>query len=653
MIRFLQSGNNAAKYILGGFLVILALSMVAYLIPGFMTGSTEASGRTGVVAKVAGEEIRSDEVTKLAQAQMRSQRVPDFYVPILMNQAIQQLIQRQEVRYEAGRLGLTASNQEVRDELENGAYKQYFFPDGKWIGQEKYQELLTQNGGTVADFERSVKDEVLARKLFNTIVAGVTISPREVEQAYKDKNIKVKFQYAVLNLENIQKEIKPTDAELKAFYGANQARYQNSIPEKRQIRYFVLPDKDVESKVTVDPAELQRYYNSHLDEYRLPDRVRVRHILISTQASGADGKPDAKAVDAARAKAADMLKQIKAGGDFAELAKKNSQDPGSAEKGGELGWIVKGQTVPEFEKTAFAQNPGQISDLVQTSYGFHIIQTEEKEAAQVKPLAAVKGDIEKNLKGPKVSALLEQKGNAAQDAAQKLGLDKAAVQSGAQVVESNPVGRNEALPGIGPAPELMNEVFAAEEKSPPQLARFPQGYVIYQVARINPARTPSFEEIKERVTNDFKSQRAAELLQKKARELSDRAHAQHDLAKAAKEAGATVKTSELAGRTSQVPDIGSMSGAAGAAFALKPGEISDPINLGQKAAVLEVTERQDPSLTDPQFAQERDGLQEQISQRKKQQALELFMSTLNARLEKEGKLKVYKNEIDLLTKSRG
>jgi peptidyl-prolyl cis-trans isomerase D len=651
MIRFLQSGNKAAKYILGGFLVILAASMVTYLIPGFMTG-TEASGRTGVVAKVAGEDIRSDDVTKLVQTQMRSQRVPDFYVPILMNQAVQQLIQREEVRYEAGRLGLTVSDPEVRDDLENGAYKQYFFPDGKWIGQEKYQEMLTQSGSTVADFERNVKDELLARKLINTITAAVTVSPAEVEQAYKDKNVKVKFQYAILNLEDMQKQIKPTETELKAFYQANQARYQNSVPEKRQIRYFVLPDKDVESKVIVDPVEVQRYYNSHLGEYRLPDRVRVRHILISTPA-GPDAKPDQKAVDAARAKAADVLKQIKAGGNFAELAKKNSQDPGSAEKSGELGWIVKGQTVPEFEKTAFAQNPGQISDPVQTSFGFHIIQTEEKEQAHVKPLAEVKAEIEKNLKTQKVSTLLEQKGNAAQDVAQKLSLDKAAAQNNAQVVESNPVGRGEALPGIGPAPELMNEVFAVEQKSPPQLARFPQGYVIYQVTRIEPARTPSFDEIKERVANDFKSQRASELLQKKARELADRAHAQHDLAKAAKEAGATVKTSELAGRTSQVPDIGSMSGAAGAAFGLKPGEISDPISLGQKAAVLEVTERQDPSPTDPQFAQERDGLQEQLSQKKKQQALELFLTTLNARMEKEGKLKIYKNEMDLLTKSRG
>src|SRR5260370_35938379 len=127
-----------------------------------------------------------------------------------------------------------------------------------------------------------------------------------------------------------------------------------------------------------------------------------------------------------------MLKQIKAGGDFAELAKKNSQDPGSAEKGGELGWIGKGQSVPEFEKTALAQNPGQISDLVQTSYGFHIIQTEEKEAAQVKPLAARKGQIEKSLKGPRVNALLEQKCNTYMTATQELSRDISAYQTCAQ-----------------------------------------------------------------------------------------------------------------------------------------------------------------------------------------------------------------------------
>ena len=651
MIRFLQSGNKAAKYILGGFLVILAVSMVTYLIPGFMT-SANTAGRTGVLATVAGEDIRTDEVTKLVQAQMRSQRVPDFYVPMLMQQAVQRLVQTQEIRYEAGRLGLKVYDQEVRDELQNGSLKPYLYPDGKWIGQEAYVNFLGQNGQTPETFEAQLRDDVLARKLFGAITAGVNVTPAEVEQAYKDKNIKVKFQYAILNLADIQKQINPTETELKAFYEANKVSYQNAIPEKRRLRYFVLLDKDAEGKVTVDAAELQRYYNSHQDEYRLPDRVRVRHILINTPPPGPDGKPDQKGVDEARAKAADILKQVKAGGNFAELAKKYSQDPSSAVKGGELPWAQRGGFVAEFEKAAFALNPGQISDLVQTSYGFHIIQTEEKEAARVKPLAEVKNEIEKTVKAQKASALLDQKAAAAAEAAQKQGLDKAAAQAGAQVVESNPAGRGDALPGVGPSPELMGAVFAATEKSGPQMERFPQGYVMFQVTKIDPARTPSFDEIRDRVTGDFKTERANELLQKKARELADRAHAAHDLDKAAKEAGATVKTSDLAGRTSQVPEIGSMSGAAGAAFALKPGEISGPINLGQKAAVLQVTERQEPSVTDAQFAQERDSLMEQLSERKRQQALELFMSNLNARLEKEGKLKFNKTEMDRLAKSR-
>lgn len=654
MIRFLQSGNKAAKYILGGFLIILAVSMVAYLIPGFMS-SVDATGRTGVVATVAGDEIRADEVSKAVQRQLRAQRqaVPDFYLPFLAQQAVQQLVQQQMVRYEAGRLGLKVSDSEVRDELQNGRYKPYFYPGGKWIGQTEYVNFLAQNQLTPEIFEAQVRDELLARKLFNTIAAGVSVTPAEVEQAYKDRNLKVKFQYALLNLADIQKEIKPTEADLKAFYDGNKARYENSIPEKRQLRYFVLLDKDAERKVSVDLQEIQRYYNAHLDQYRLPERVRVRHILISTPPPGPDGKTDPKAVEAARAKAADVLQQLKAGGNFAELAKKYSQDPGSAEKGGELGWAQRGAYVPEFEKAAFALNPGQTSDLVQSSFGFHIIQSEEKETARVKPLAEVKDEIEKLLKAQKVSALLDQQATAAQDAAQKQGLDKAAAQAGVQVVQSNPVGRADTLPGVGPAPEVMSAVFSTPGKSAPQMTRFSQGYVIFEVTKIEPARTPPFDEIKDRVASDFKSQRANELLQKRAQQLADRAHAEHDLAKAAKEFGATVKTSELVGRTSQVPEIGPLSGAAGVAFTLKPGEISGPISLAQKAAVLAVTERQEPSVTDAEFAQQRDALLEQLSQKKREQALELFMSNLNTRLEKEGKLKFNKTEMDRLLKSRG
>ena len=652
MIRFLQSGNKAAKYILGGFLILLALSMVAYLIPGFLSNA-DVTGRSDVLATVAGETIHVDQATKLAQAQMRQQRVPDFYVPILMQQVVQRLIQTQEVRYEAGRLGLKVSDQEVQEELQHGAYKQYFFPDGKWIGQQQYEKFLTDNGLTVDAFESDVKDSLLANKLFNTVVAGVQASPTDVAEAYKEQNTKVKVQYAVLNLADIQKGIQPSETELKAFYQTYKQRYENSIPEKRQIRYFVLNDKDVAAQVTVDASDLQRYYSANPAQFRTQERARARHILIKMPSPGSDGKPDQKAVDEARAKAADILKQIKAGGDFAELAKKYSQDT-SAPQGGELGWAIRGGWVPEFEKVAFAQAPGQISDVVQSPFGFHIIQTEEKEPARVKPLSEVKDEITPLVRAEKASALMDKNLKAAQATAAKQGLDKAAAQAGVQVIQSNPVSKGDVLPGIGPAPELMNLVFASSEKDAPQAQRFAQGYIVFEVAKVIPPSTPSFEAIKDKVTTDFKNQQAGELLRKKTQELSDRARSLHDLAKAAKESGATLKTSDLVTRTAQVPELGSMGGPPlNAAFALKPGEISGPLSLGGKGAVLQVMDRQEPSLTDPQFAQARDGLQEQLSQQKRQEALELFMSNLGKRMEKEGKVKLNTTEINNLTRSRG
>jgi peptidyl-prolyl cis-trans isomerase D len=650
MIKFLQSGNKAAKYLLAGFLLIIAASMVTYLIPGFMT-DTSAS-ETGVVASVGGHDIHREEVARMVQAQARGNQIPDFYLPILRQQAVRQLIQQAELQYESERMGLSVSDQEFRDELQYGPYKQAFFPGGKWIGSEKYKEMLTQGGTTVENFERDVRLDLLQRKLVNVIGASAAASEADVEKAFKDQNTKVKFEYAILKLEDVSKTIKPTDTELKAFYDANKPRYTNSIPEKRQIKYFVLNDKNFADKVTIDPAEIQRAYSANQNAYRIPERVKVRHILIETPKPGPDGKVDQKGIDDARAKAQDVLKQVKATGDWEGLAKKYSGDPGSKDKGGELGWLGRGQTVAEFDKVAFAQNKGQISDPVQSSFGFHIIQTEDKEDAHLKPLAEVKPQIEEAIKQEKIKGLMSQAATDAEGIAQKQGLDKAAAKYGAPVISSNPIARTDALPGIGPQPQLMDAIFSVNDKAGPQASQTPQGTVVFEVTKIDPARTPSLEEIKDKVTADFKNQRAADILRRKIQEMADRAHAEHDLAKAAKEAGATVKTSDLVSRTAQVPDIGSMSGPAAAAFTMKQGEISGPLNLGASQAVLQIVEKQEPSASDPEFAKQRDQLRERLASQKRQEVLGVFVSDLNTRLEKEGKVKINKTEMDNLAKSR-
>src|ERR1043166_5192468 len=406
MIKFLQSGNKAAKYILAGFLLVLAGSMVTYLIPGFMSDTSNTE--SGVVASVGGHDIHREKIARRVQNQARGNQIPDFYLPIMRQQALKQLIQQAEIQYESERMGLKVSDQEFRDELRYGPYGQYFFPGGKWVGADKYKEMLSQGGGSVEEFERGERLNLLMRKLINVIGANATVPDSEVEQAYKDENTKVKIQYAILKLDDITKTIKPTDTELKAFYDANLARYTNSVPEKRQIKYFLINEKSITDKVTVDPAEIQRAYSAGQESYRVPARVKVRHIEIDTPAPEPGAKVDQKAVDAARAKAQDVLKQVKAGSDFATLAKQYSQDSGSKEKGGELGWLVKGQTAPEFDKVAFSQNKGQTSDVVQAGSNFQTIKTEDKEDAHLKPLAEVRPVLEESLKQDKIKTRSEE-----------------------------------------------------------------------------------------------------------------------------------------------------------------------------------------------------------------------------------------------------
>ncbi|MBZ5523255.1 MAG: peptidyl-prolyl cis-trans isomerase [Acidobacteriia bacterium] len=649
MIRFLQSGNKAVKYFLGAILTVICLSMVVYLIPGLTSDS--GIRQSGVVVTVAGDKIQADEIMRRVQqvVQQQRQQYPEFLRPYLVQQVIQQMVQKAEMRYEAERMGLTATDQEVQDLMRNEPYKSTFFPGGNWIGQQQYEALLSSNGLSVKEFEDDLRFDVLRDKLVAAVTAGVDVTPAEIERQYKNQNVKVKFDYAIVDGDEIQKKLTPTDSELRAWFETNKNKFP--VPEKRSVNYFVITNQMAESKTTVSPDDVGGYYNANQERYRTPERIKTRHILVKTPPPGNDGKVDPKAVDAARAKAMDLLKQIKAGADFAELAKKNSDDTVSAQKGGDLDWVQRGQFVAEYDKAAFSMSKGQISDPVQSQFGFHIIQVQDKEEARLKPLSEVRSEIEAVLKGQAASKLMEQMSSSALKDAQKLGLDQAAAKYGAAPVRSNPVARTDALPGIGPAPDVMTAVFSVPEKAGFQMARGPQGVVVFEMEKIVPTRAATFEDVKDKVTSEFKAERSNTLLTTKTQELADRARAAKDLRKAAKELGLTVKTSELVGRDGQVTDIGSMNGPASAAFNLKQGDISSALTLGRKGAVLAVVGLQAPSMGE-EFAKAKDGIRDQLIGPKRQQAMELFMVSLDARLENEHKVKRNKNELESLTKSR-
>jgi len=572
-------------------------------------------------------------------------------LPFFASQAAEQLIQRDAIIAEAQRLGLRATDEDVRDELQHGRYAEVFFPNGSFVGQALYEERLQQADLTVPMFEQDVKNDILIEKLRNLITGSALVTDAEVRQKFEKDNTKIKFDYAVFHKDDILKTIHPTDTELKAYYDQHKTSYANSIPEKRKVSYVLIDTAKLQDEMKVTPQDLQSYYDQHRDEYRVPEQVNVRHILIKTPLPGPDGKVDQKGVDEARKKAEDILKQVKTGANFADLAKKFSEDTASAKDGGSLGWIQRGRTVPEFEKVAFSLPKGNTSDLVQSSYGFHIIRVEDKQDAHLKTLDEVKAQIEPLIKQQKAAQAADAEATALLSSARTSGLDKAAASKGLQVVTTDFVSRTDALPGVGTSTQFMDAIFNEPDKSPPDEVQLPQGYAIFTLLTIKPPATPTFEEIRSRVENEFKQERASELLAQKTRELSDRAKAGHDLKKAAKELAATMKTSDFVAPDGQVPDLGSMSGPAASAFTLKPGEISGPIDTNTAGAVLTILEKQEP--TEQDYAAKKDQIRDTLLQQKQQELFAMFVTNLREQMEKSGKIKVNQQELKSLTRQQG
>jgi peptidyl-prolyl cis-trans isomerase D len=658
MIRFLQTQGPTKKIILSGILLVICGAMVITFIPGGLTSELTGTLGKDVVAKVDGGEISSEEVRQTARqmAQQEAQRYGEMaakIMPFLIQQetmrAVDQMINRQALLSEAGRMGLRVTPEEVKDELQHGRYAATFFPGGNFIGQAEYEDMLQRANLTPTKFEQAVGNDILLTKLQALISGSASVSEAEIHEQFIKQNSKVKFDYAILKQDDLRKGLHPTNEELKAFYESHKASYANSIPEKRKVKYAVIETGKAAADVQVTPDDLRAYYDQHRDQYRLPEQVKVSHILIKTPLPGPDGKVDEKGVAEAQRRAEDLLKQLKGGAKLEDLAKKYSEDPGSAKEGGSLGWIGKGQTVPEFEKTAFSLPKGQISDLVKSSYGFHIIRVDDKQEAHVKTLDEVKAEIEPVLKHQKGQQIAERKADTLLKQARAQGLDAAAASQGVSVITSDFFSRKDMLPGLGPAPQFMDAVFSAAENSPPDVAPASQGIVVFQLTGVKPAATPTFEEIRSRVEEEFKNERSSTLLSQKIQELSDRAKAEHDLKRAAKELGASAKTSDFVLPDGQVPDVGSLSGQAAVAFTMKPGEISGPINSGANAVVLSVLEKQQPSEAD--FAAKRDQIRDQVLLGKQQERFGLFVSSLVDEMTRSGKIKRNEEEIKALSRT--
>ncbi len=656
MIRFLQTKGRVQQVLLIGFLTIIIIMMVVTLVPGGGLSDFFGGGLSqNVLAKVGGEEITVQDVNKQAQAMARQQfrgQAPPSILPFFIQRANDMLVTQKVILSEANRLGLNATDADLRYALEHGPFAQYLFPEGKFIGQSQYQNFVQgQFNMTVPQFETELRRQITIDKLRTAIEGGIAISPAELQEQFKQENTKVKFDYAVLSLDDVAKTITPTDAELRAYYERMKPQLTNSIPEQRKAKYILVDYAHAGVKIT--QADLESYYKQHQDEFRVPETVTVRHILVKTPPPDANGKVDQKALDAAKAKADDIMKQLKAGASFEARAKKYSDDPGSKDKGGLLGPIRRGQTVPEFEQAAFGAKKGETVGPIKSSFGYHIIHIDDKTEPHLKTLDEVKSQFEPMLQQQKGQAAAESMAKSVQAAAATQGMDKAAAAKGLQVMETNFFARGANLPGVGNSPGFEDAVFSQKPNSTPQAVAVPNGWAVVQTTEVKPASTPTFEEAKAQLATQLKQEKAQTELVRKAQELADKAKSEHNLRAAAKAEGATVKTSELVKPGDQVPDIGQLAGQAEVVFTLnKPGEIAGPVAAGNNnAIVFSLLEKQEP--TPAEFEVQKDQIRQAVLNRKRQELLEVYITSLRDRMQKEGKIKINQKELQKMAAQAG
>ncbi|HVJ07670.1 MAG TPA: peptidyl-prolyl cis-trans isomerase [Acidisarcina sp.] len=645
MIRFLQRDSRLIK---GIFIVIIGLAvitMVITLVPGIFQDSSGAADTYatvhsgGLFGRVFGPstEITNAQVQQAASRQLQQQRLPDFVLPFMIQRVGQGLIQQAVMLLEADRLGLKVTDEDVRQFLHTGQFGMVLFPNGQYIGDDKYAALIQDNFGiSREDFEKQLKKEIQMNRLRAMVTGSATVSDGEVRDAYRQQGTKIKFAYAVLNGDDLRKQINPSDSELQAFFKQNAAKYANAVPEARKLQYVAFGEGQVPGGTPqVSAAEIQQYYNQHKTEFDVPEQVKVRHILIKTP-PGADAAANSAALQKAQA----ILKQIKAGANFADLARKNSDDPGSKEQGGELGFLKRGATVPEFDKVAFSLSAGQTSDVVKTQFGYHILQVEEKQTAHTRTLDEVRPMIEATLTRQKEAQLQQNLASQLATEAQKNGLQKTADAHHLPLVTTDYLEQTAVIPGLADGSKMLTQAFGVKSGAAPQVATTGEGYGIFQVTAVRTAHAPTFDEYKAHILEDYRDQNLPQLLASKTTALAEKAHTENDLEKAAKELGATVKTSDLVGQDAQVPEIGQLASAAPALFKLQPGAISTPINTGRAGIVAKIIDREEPTADEiaKNFPQTRDSLLDQ----RREEMFAVFVTTLQEKYQKEGRIRLAK-----------
>ncbi len=573
----------------------LGLVVVAFIIlyiPDFLRAKDPAGGAlpSDQIAQVNGRGVSVLEFRTAYQRQVSAYRqayganVSDQLLRQLgfEQQVLQQLVNEQAMVAEAERLGMTVTDGEVRQRI---MAMPEFQLNGQFVGEAQYQAMLNSARPpmTPGEFESGLRRQLLVEKLRAVVTDWVAVTDAEADAEYARRNEKVKVQLVHVPSSAFLPQMTATDAEVAAYFDAHKEAYR--IGERRKVRYLLVDVESLRQGIVVPSREVERYYNDNIELFSTPEQVRASHILFKTE-----GKDEA----AVKALAEKVLAEAKGGADFAELAKKYSEDESNAKLGGDLDYFARGRMVPEFEEAAFAAQPGLLPNLVKTGYGFHIIKVVDKKAGTVRTFDEVKAQIREQLVGEKAQRLADTRAEeVGKEIKAPADLDKVAKARGWKVEETGFFTADEPILSLGASPQVSAAIFALKEGEVSAPLRVGRGYAIAVLSGRQDSSLPKLDEVKDRVRNDVLREKAGKAASEKAASMAAALKSAADFVAAATKAGYEAKSSELVARGAALPEIGVNAAVEKAAFALPAGQVSDPISSADGASIVKVIERQD------------------------------------------------------------
>ncbi len=635
MFDLFRSSDKGKKYFLSGLLLLVALSMVTYLIPSY--GSGDRSPDT-VIAQIGKDTVTQRDAQLAIQNILHGKSIPPNLVSLYVPQIIDQLITERILVYEAGRLGFKISEDDTFNAIHLA--HQELFPEGKFVGRDAYAAALAQQNMTIEEYESDMARQVLITRLKEVAIEGTVVTSAEIEQEFRRRNEKVNVAYVKLSPEKLKSEVQITPAEMKEYFTRNPASFP--MPEKKSLAILIVDQARLEQSIHPTEAVLRRVYLNDQDKFRTPERVQVRHILLkTTDKAGAE-------VDKVKARAEELLKQIKGGADFAELARKNSDDPGSAPKGGDLGWLVRGQTVKPFEDAAFSLKPKEISGVVKTEYGYHILQVMDHQQAHLRTFEEVAAQLGDEVRKQSVSQMMQDLTDRAEAGLKKDAPEKVAKDLGlAPPIIVQNVAPGDPLPEIGVNKDFEQSLTGLKKGDVSQaVAVTPVRNAVAVVTNIIPTHPATFEEAQARIKQALEQQKVIELVNKRGDDLVAKTKAMNgDLEKAAKALGLEVKKPPAFDRRGAVEALGQATYIS-EAFSKPDGAIVGPLSVPDGKVVVKVLSHVPADIST--FAAQRPLLRDELKSKKARERDQLFEAGLREQLIKEGKVKIHEDVVNRL-----